>query len=63
MVYLDVGGVPVPEAPGFEALTRDAYGSIEDDDALLSQAVTLFDHFTRSTPKAAEGGWARHGRE
>jgi hypothetical protein len=42
--YLDVGGVPVPEAPGFEAVLRGAYASIADDDALLAQAMTLFDH-------------------
>lgn len=42
--YLDVGGVPVPEAPGFEALLRGAYASIADDDALLAHAMVLFDH-------------------
>jgi uncharacterized protein YfcZ (UPF0381/DUF406 family) len=42
--YLDVGGVPVAEAPGFEAVLRGAYGSITDDDALLKHAMILFDH-------------------
>jgi hypothetical protein len=42
--YLDVGGVPVPEAPGFEVVLRGAYASITDDDALLAHATILFDH-------------------
>jgi hypothetical protein len=42
--YLDVGGVPVPEAVGFEAVLRGAYSAISNDDALLAHAMTLFDH-------------------
>jgi hypothetical protein len=41
--YLDVGGVPVVEAPGIEALLRGAAASIADDDALLVHAAKLFD--------------------
>jgi hypothetical protein len=42
--YLDIGGVPVPEATGFEAVLRGAYAALTDDDALLTHALTLFDH-------------------
>jgi len=42
--YLDVGGVPVPEAAGVEALLRGARDALNDDDALLAHAVRLFDH-------------------
>jgi hypothetical protein len=42
--YLDVGGVPVPEAAGFEAVLRGACASIAEDDTLLAHAITLFDH-------------------
>ena len=42
--YLDVGGVPVPEAAGVEALLRGARDALHDDDALLAEAGRLFDH-------------------
>lgn len=41
--YLDVGGVPVPEAIGFEALLRGARTTFTDDDELLREAARLFD--------------------
>lgn len=40
--YLDVGGVPVPEAAGFEALLRGARMAFADDDELLRETRTLF---------------------
>ena len=42
--YLDVGGVPVPEAPGLEALLHGARDAFSDDDALLAEASRLFDY-------------------
>ena len=42
--YLDIGGVPVAEAPGFVALLAGARSSSRDDDALLAAASTLLDH-------------------
>ena len=42
--YLDVGGVPVPEAAGLEALLRGARAASSDDDALLAEAGRLFEY-------------------
>jgi hypothetical protein len=41
--YLDVGGVPVPEAVGVEAVLRGAYGLIVDDESLIVEAAKLFE--------------------
>lgn len=41
--YLDVGGVPVAEAAGIEALLRGARTALNDDDRLLSEAGKAFD--------------------
>lgn len=41
--YLDVGGVPVPEAAGLEAVLRGARAALTDDDRLTSEAAKLFD--------------------
>jgi hypothetical protein len=41
--YLDVGGVPVPEAAGVEAVLRGAQRLISDDDSLLTEAAKLFE--------------------
>lgn len=40
--YLDVGGVPVPEAAGFEAILRGARATFTGDDELLREAEKLF---------------------
>ena len=42
--YLDVGGVPVPEAAGVEALLRGARAALSDDDALLAEAGRLLEY-------------------
>lgn len=39
--YLDVGGVPVPEAAGFEAIMKGARAAHPDDDAALLQRVSI----------------------
>jgi len=50
--YLDVGGVPVPEAVGVEAMLRGANGLFVDDESLVTEAAKLFEflyvHYTGS---------------
>jgi len=41
--YLDVGGVPVLEAPGVEAVLRGAHRLLGDDDALMTEAGKVFE--------------------
>lgn len=52
--FLDVGGVPVPEAAGIEAVLAGARRSAVDDDGLLDEASRLFDnlyrHYTQENP-------------
>ena len=50
--HLDVGGSPVPEAVGFEAVIGGARERLDDDDALLAEMSTVLDslyaHFQRA---------------
>ena len=52
---LDVGGDPVPEAAGFEAVMAGARERLDDDDALLAEIGTVLDslhaHFTRAAAR------------
>lgn len=41
--YLDVGGIPVPEASGLEAVLGGLRSCLADDDALLAAASAVFD--------------------
>jgi len=41
--YLDSSGIPVPEAPGLDALFRGMSQRLADDDALLAEAESVFD--------------------
>ncbi len=41
--YLDVGGLPAPDAPGIGTLLAGARQRSRDDDHFLRQAITLFD--------------------
>ncbi len=41
--YIDIGGIPVDEAPGFEMLVRGLQAKHADDDELLAAALPLFD--------------------
>lgn len=41
--YLDVGGIPVAEAPGLEMLLNGARRQFDDDDRLLKEASRAFD--------------------
>ncbi|SOZ38418.1 Protein ChrB (fragment) [Cupriavidus neocaledonicus] len=40
---LDIGGLSVPEASGFEAMLGGARGRLKDDDALLAEIGTVLD--------------------
>jgi len=50
--YLDVGGIPVPEAAGFAAIVAGARSLQGDDDALLDRLCPILDSLYRaySTP-------------
>jgi hypothetical protein len=50
---IDVGGVPVDEAPGFQVPMRGLQARHADDDALLCAALTVFDAF-RAALKAPD---------
>ena len=41
--YIDVGGIPVDEAAGVEAVVRGLLARHENDDALLEASLPLFD--------------------
>lgn len=41
---LDVGGIPVPEAPGFAAILTGARASEPNDDALIKAVFPVIDH-------------------
>ena len=41
--YLDVGGIPIAEAAGVEAVLRGAQSAFPDDDALLGEAAKVFE--------------------
>lgn len=53
---LDVGGEPVPEAKGFEAVMAGARERLPDDDALLAEMSAVLDslymHFEREATRA-----------
>jgi len=46
--YLDVGGIPVPEAPGFAAIVSGARTLQPDDDGLLKQVSPVLDSLYRA---------------
>lgn len=50
--FLDVGGLPVAEAAGLEAILAGMRSTIDDDDRLLASAAMLFDslYTTYQTP-------------
>jgi hypothetical protein len=53
---LDIGGEPVPEAKGFEAVLAGARERLNDDDALLAQMSNVLDslyaHFVQESQRA-----------
>jgi hypothetical protein len=51
--FIDVGGIPVDEAPGLEMAVRGLQAQHADDHPLLAAALPLFDAFyaaLRTTP-------------
>lgn len=50
---LDVGGIPLDEAPGLELLVRGLQACHADDDALLAAAVPVFDALYAALQPAA----------
>ena len=56
---LDVGGGPIPEAKGFEAVMAGARERLTDDDALLAEMSAVLDslyaHFQREARVASRG--------
>ena len=54
--HLDVGGEPVPEASGFEAVMAGARERLDDDDALLAEMTAVLDslyaHFGREATRS-----------
>jgi len=53
--FLDAGGIPVPEAHGLETMLKGARERAKDDDALLAEAMRIFDLLYRGY-----GATARH---
>ncbi|TAK80323.1 MAG: hypothetical protein EPO20_29070 [Betaproteobacteria bacterium] len=43
--FLDIGGIPVPDAKGLETVLRGIKEKTRSDDALLAEAMRIFDHF------------------
>ena len=60
---LDIGGEPVPEAAGFEAVLAGARGRVADDDALLADMSVVLDslymHFQRDGKPGGDDGARR----
>jgi hypothetical protein len=56
---LDIGGEPIPEASGFEAVMAGARERLTDDDALLGEMSTVLDslyaHFLRDATTSGKG--------
>jgi hypothetical protein len=43
--FLDVGGIPVPDAKGLETMLRGIKEKARSDDALAAEAMRIFDLF------------------
>ena len=43
--YLDVGGSPAPDAKGLETVLKGVKEKARSDDAMLDEAMRIFDHF------------------
>ena len=59
--FLDVGGVPTPEAAGVESILAGLRETITDDDQLLAAACSLFDGLLRSC-EMRSGNHEQNGR-
>ncbi|WP_018868117.1 MULTISPECIES: chromate resistance protein ChrB domain-containing protein [unclassified Thioalkalivibrio] len=56
--FLDVGGRPIPEAPGFESILTGAKQQCADDDALLARVTPVL-HDLRQAYEQQSGGASR----
>jgi hypothetical protein len=54
--FLDVGGIPVPEATGLETLLKGAKEKARGDDALLAEAMRTFDLLYRGMSAGESAG-------
>ena len=54
--FLDAGGIPVPEAHGLETMLKGARERAKDDDALLAEAMRIFDLLYRGYGSTASRG-------
>lgn len=54
--FLDVGGIPVPDAKGLETLLRGIKGTARGDDELAREASKVFDHFYSAYAQEAAAG-------
>jgi hypothetical protein len=53
--YLDVGGIPVPDAKGLETMLKGAREKAKNDDALLAEATRVFDLlYSAYSPRASQ---------
>lgn len=59
---LDVGGEPVPEAKGFEAVMAGARERLTDDDALLAEMSTVLDSLYAHFQREAQRGNGKEAR-
>jgi hypothetical protein len=53
--FLDVGGIPVADAKGLETMLRGAKEKTKGDDALLAEAMRIFDLFYSAYAKRSAG--------
>jgi hypothetical protein len=54
--YLDVGGIPVPEAAGFAAIVSGARALQPDDDGLLKHVCPVLDSLYRAYTRSENEG-------
>ena len=58
--FLDVGGIPAPDATGLETLLKGVKQKARDDDELLAEAMRILDFFHSAyTDRASRGGAGR----
>jgi len=53
--FLDIGGIPVPDAKGLETVLRGVKEKTRSDDALLSEAMRIFDLFYSAYGQTSSG--------
>jgi hypothetical protein len=54
--FLDVGGIPVPDAKGLETMLKGAREKARSDDALLADAMRVFDLLRSAYRTGSQGG-------